>query len=298
MKKSLILLLIILAPMLSIGQDYQPFPVTNAIWNMKIAWTGWPETAIYRYGILGDTIINNQFYKKFYNIENDTVLNLDHLTYGVAIRESNKQIFVKSPYFESEILLYDFSLNVGDTMVSNSVNGYLSNNLCIITGIDSIKLNNNEYRRRFLINDWGEHEYWIEGIGSIGGILHPMVQFQGAAISLLRCFKQNDTALYINNIECQKCFCQLASSIEDNENRTFKIYPNPVSNTLFIESDLTPSIITVNLFNANGLLIKSNTFDSYPISLNIKDLPEGIYLIQLINKDFTYSEKIIKIAEK
>jgi hypothetical protein len=297
MKKPFILLLIILAPMLSIGQDYHPFPTTNAIWNMKIVWIGWPETAIYRYGILGDTIINNQLYNKLYIIEDDTTLNINKITYGVAIRENNKQIFVKSSDFDFEILLYDFSLNVGDTVVSNSVNGYLSNNLCIITGIDSIKLNNNEYRRRFLINDWGDHEYWIEGIGSIGGIFHPMVQYQGADIPVLRCFKQNDTAVYINNIECQKCFCQLASSIEDNEskNGTFKIYPNPVSSTLFIESDLPPSIITVKLFNANGILIKSNTFNSYPISLNINDLLEGVYLIQLINKDFTYSEKIVKI---
>jgi len=295
MKKHYLLLFGLLITNLTFCQDYYPFPDSNAIWNNRSYWS--PYKWINRYGIYGDTIINNQHYKKIYQIEDDSTLNINNMTYYAGIRENDsKQIFVKFEEYEFEFLIYDFSLSVGDTVITNAPDGYLNWLPCVITGIDTIELENNQYRRRFKINDWGEYEYWIEGIGSIGGLFYPVLDYLSGTINNLLCFKHNDTAVYIDNPDCDKCFCSLATSTEEITERINKIiiYPIPATTKLIIDSKLNTGVSTIKLFNSSGLLIESRIIKTFPLQLSIEELPNGIYTIQLTNGELTFSKKFIK----
>lgn len=294
MKKYIILIFGLFTTLWSYSQTYYPFPDSNAIWNSKYG--GYYGTPIVRFGLYGDTVINNQVYKKVYQIVDDSTLNLVNMTYYAAIRENaSKQIFAKMTDYDDEILIYDFSLNIGDTIISNSPSGYL-NDLCIIADIDSIELENNQFRKRFKINDYGQ-DYWIEGIGSIGGLFNPIMDYIIGSYCDLTCFKYNDTALYINNPDCNKCFCSLLTPVlekEENHN-SINVYPNPAKTNININFELKNGLATIRLINSNGNLIESRMTKKFPIRINIKDIPYGIYLIQLSTDKEVFTKIVIKI---
>lgn len=295
MKRLIFLLVGILITILTYSQDYHPFPDSNAIWNNNSYWS--PYNWINRYGVFGDTTIESQNYKKIYRIENDSTLNINNMTYYAALRENeSKQIFVKVPEFEYEFLIYDFSLSVGDTVNTNAPDGYLNWLTCVITEIDTIELENNQYRRRFKINNWGNDEYWIEGIGSIGGLFYPISDYLAGTINDLLCFKHNNTAIYINNPDCDKCFCSLATSTEElkNENHNIKIYPNPTSTILNINPTSEIGESKIRMFNSNGTLIETRLINTYPYQFEVKKYPSGIYTLHLTNGKQEYSMRFIK----
>lgn len=294
MKKLTLILIGVIFSTLTYGQVYYTFPDTNAIWNSKH--DGYYGSFKERFGLYGDTTIDDQVYKKVYKIVDDSTLNINNMTYYAAIRENDiKQVFVKITYFEEEILLYDFSLNIGDTVISNSPYGYLHYDICVIADIDSVELENNQYRKRFKINDWGQ-DYWIEGIGSIDGLFHPIKEYIIGTYCYLLCLKDNDTAVYINNPECEKCFCTLLTPVEELEKvkEYITIYPNPATNDLTIDFKFEKGMAIITLFNFYGKLLENRTSDSFPIKMNIDYLPNGIYIVQIdINND-SFKKKFIK----
>lgn len=275
------------------SQIYYPFPDSNAIWNNESHWGYY--TWIQRFCVYGDTTINTQLYDKIYLIENDSILNINNMTYFAALREnSTKQVFVKLNDDYDEILMYDFSLNIGDTIHSNSPYGYLKFPTNTISDIDIIELENNQFRRRFRLNDSGE--YWIEGIGSTNGLFYPIYETLIGTANDLLCYKQNDTTIYLNNPECDKCFCSLATSILESTKKSniLKIYPNPGTSEIFIEPPFEQGLSTIYIYNSNGNLIKAINASSFPLKLKIKDLPLGIYFIQVIRGEFVCGQKFIK----
>lgn len=73
------------------------------------------------------------------------------------------------------------------------------------------------------------------------------------------------------------------TSLSEPEITPFKIYPNPVSETLKIEIAIQQNwtISTFDLFGRSVLPQQEITPGSSPYSLDVRSLPRGIYLIQL-----------------
>jgi len=76
-----------------------------------------------------------------------------------------------------------------------------------------------------------------------------------------------------------------------------KAYPNPVSNQLFVKS--SKAVAQVNVLNSNGQnvlrFVPANNQGSL-FTLNMQPLQSGIYLIQVVNKDGSFS--IVKLMKK
>jgi hypothetical protein len=91
---------------------------------------------------------------------------------------------------DEEILLYDFSVKVGD----NVTLGY---NYVIINSIDSVKIGNS-YRKRF----YAEFDQYVEGIGGMmHGLLSPLFQMTtcgGGSSQELICFSEHGETIYLN----------------------------------------------------------------------------------------------------
>jgi len=77
---------------------------------------------------------------------------------------------------------------------------------------------------------------------------------------------------------------QSISEIEDNV--FYKIYPNPTKGKITIE---TENIIQIDIYNSNGVLIKTTNTNT----VNIEDKAKGIYYIKIISQMGSNVKKII-----
>jgi hypothetical protein len=134
MKKQLLFIIILIGhtfPTFSQEYQYVPFPDSGAIWSEVY----YPETdgnvpsseSIFeRFALSGeDTIMNEKLYKKLF-IFYDSVFNKNKASCVGGIREDSlKRIYYCGSIIHdckpmvteySEILLYDFSLNLGDSL--------------------------------------------------------------------------------------------------------------------------------------------------------------------------------------
>jgi len=118
--KNIRLIIILSALYININaQSYIPFPNTDAVWTIsQLTQSG---LNVMKYGMYGDTVINNVSYKKIYQ-NYDYNFNVSNSQYKGAIREDNKKIYVY--YYNDERILYDFNLNVGDTAKVTASNGF------------------------------------------------------------------------------------------------------------------------------------------------------------------------------
>jgi D-alanyl-D-alanine carboxypeptidase len=68
------------------------------------------------------------------------------------------------------------------------------------------------------------------------------------------------------------------------------IYPNPASDHIFIEprTDLSKEM-TLNIYTSTGLLLKTGKFRQDQLQYNIRDIANGIYIVEIISG--TFSEK-------
>lgn len=77
---------------------------------------------------------------------------------------------------------------------------------------------------------------------------------------------------------------------EQNTRSELTLYPNPVSDTVYIKTN--GNVESVSIFNMNGGLVKS--INGNVKSVHVKDLNIGIYLVRIITKSGTTTKKLIK----
>ena len=82
-------------------------------------------------------------------------------------------------------------------------------------------------------------------------------------------------------------FSKKLSKVKTNETseNSFKVYPNPVSGTLFIRtSGLDKSNVNMTLYNIQGVKINSKNLDtrsSQSFEVNVNALPSGLYILKI-----------------
>ncbi len=102
---------------------------------------------------------------------------------------------------------------------------------------------------------------------------------------------------YIENIciasDSADCDELLSSNSRTEENNYLRVYPNPVSEELFVEVE-TGWIQALSLFDIQGKVIRSFTKLSSPsIKINVSNLQKGIYVLRIqINEEF-FNHKIV-----
>lgn len=79
--------------------------------------------------------------------------------------------------------------------------------------------------------------------------------------------------------------------VKKNENRTFKIYPNPVDDFLTIISQESNFDITV--FDTKGKQLLHQTATSNKTALDFSDFVKGVYFVQIKQKDNVTIKKVI-----
>ncbi len=296
--KNLLLFITVILTLSSMAQksDYYPLPDSNAQWNMHFSLMGYPGPAheeFYSIIISGDTIINSLSYQKlmipFVQSSGKSTTSLITPGYKGAIRQDtlNRTVFIVPPAKVTEQLLYDFSMQVGDT-----VRGYIETNTNpkdVVESIDSVLVGNN-YHKRWNINS-NYYISFIEGVGSTYGLIEysPGGVVDWADISTT-CFRHNGIILYPDTATN----CELITSILPGDKKIdgFRIYPNPSHGSFTVEFDKSMNIEEIRLTDLFGrIILKQQT--SNLTKIEIGNLQDQTYILTIINKDSKTSNKKI-----
>jgi hypothetical protein len=242
--KNLLFIILAILTLNSKGQTsvYHPMPDSSAVWNFQrdvnctsVFWF----TNTYSITISGDTIINSQTYHKlikpfFTHFSNSTsCTGGEGIGYQGAFREEiiNKKVFFVPPYDSLETLLYDFNLQVGDT-----VKGYIEEIAVqkdTVVAIDSILIGS-DYRKRWKINQ-DFNIFFIEGIGSTFGLIEQSLAGligNFGSVGLI-CFQQNGQSLYPNT--SSNCELITSSNSVDIITNRINIFPNPSAGSVTVD---------------------------------------------------------------
>lgn len=271
------------------------FPDSNAIWNTigknNLLNANWH----FRYGIIGDTLMSTTkdsfVYHQIYQLD-DTTLTMSHSTYFGAIRTTaDKKVFVKLPDLP-ESLLYDYSLVVGDTawftvgggVCEDQPEFWEESHYKVVSLIDSVVLLNNETRNRWHFQDG---DTWIEGLGSVEwfGLFNPLItsySYCGDSYSFA-CFKEDDRALYIDQPDCETCFCDMLLSVDEPSYHTsfLSIFPNPVKDRVHLSiNNQEVNNGQYQVFNAHGQLVFESEYRNNQITtIDTKNWKSGLYIV-------------------
>jgi hypothetical protein len=167
----------------------------NRIWSNLEYGTEQPDQQFYHSYYIrfqGDTIINNITYKKVYRA--DDSLHMKWWSYGFTREDSTGKVYALhvrgTNYNDSEMLIYDFSLIKGDSILNN-YGGYI-----YVDSVTNIELVNKSYRAIFLSSG----DEWISGIGSLKGVFQGIISPFGCCVDkFLLCMSSDDSLIYHND---------------------------------------------------------------------------------------------------
>ena len=183
----------------------QSLIVPDKTWVFLLA-GDYPNPEIYGdlcYKIDNDTIIGGFEYKKLFFSQGCD--KYDGIRGFIRETEEGKVYFMENRLqMEDEFLLYDFSMQAGDSAKMGWENIYYR--------IDSIRLSSNEKKLYYVSKSSGTKDTWIEGVGSEMGLLRE--QITGGSMMFSCCFV-NDEQLY-HNPDFADCFFVPKSSLPDS----------------------------------------------------------------------------------
>ena len=289
-------------------------PTGSAQWDVTRCWSFYPGGWHDEYSIQmdgTDTIINNKVYKKLILVTHHapgTQFDSVYTNFLGGMRESGKQVFFISEYLcidTFERMVYDFNeFETGDTIYTQVLtNGLLEPVPHIVTSIDSV-LVGNENRRRIHLRDQDGFftEYWIEGVGSSLGLVYASYWILTDNSYDLNCFYTEGQLQFTNPAPVYGfCLaplpdieCELTSAVQPTTEKeiSYKIYPNPTSEFVYIESN--DDVRKVCIFNSYGQLVCAEAFKS---EIETHALSPGFYFIQVWGKEgqMLSLQKLVKL---
>lgn len=199
---------------------------------------------------------------------------------------------------------YDFTLLKGDTL------NKLQNDTDYMSFIDSVKY---EYIagivRKVLYTHhigkvknssanlyFGHPGKLIEGIFSIKGYLlgKPNTGIPFIDSTNLRCYiytdSNGDEKLWkFTDVECDKA----SSSVKENLNNKYMLYPNPTKNQINLEFELISSGV-LELLDLNGeILLSKKILSQKQIKIDLQSFKSGLYILKYISDKTALKKKII-----
>ena len=195
----------------NVSSDYIPM-LENSSWY-SIDYIFEPPAYAFICKNMGDTIIGEHKYsiiRKFtLDADKPELYNTTATLYMYEDIE-NQMVYQYIPHQQKDILLYDFSLQVGDTFPHYS-------NL-ILTDISYIE--NSGYKRKQLTftdpqsdpTVWGDTAIWIEGIGNYTDMTYP-VALSGADFAKIVCVHKDGDVVYDAGAVCDTYDCQYIQDI-------------------------------------------------------------------------------------
>jgi hypothetical protein len=288
MKHFFISFIFLALTVISKSQDYIPFPLDSTIWFSSFTqcdelYNNCFVTETGHYYTNGDTLINGHSMSKITanSYAGPTFWNEIPLTdYVGAIREDSTRVYFVPWYQEQEMLLFDFSLEIGDE-VQVFAGGWEPNLLVEDVTYEDF----NGITRKVIHFSDGR---WIEGIGSDRGLLMEITPNVSGYFTYQECVKVGNEVIFDH--EEGELNCSLLSV--ENPEREISIYPNPSNGVIEIEG--LNEFFAIEVIDQQGRLVLSKTNDIQTRSrLDLSELKSGLFILRIHFEDFVSSHRII-----
>lgn len=257
---------------------YRPFPTNYGKWVYQYYDEFHNPTSQYtQYTLNGDTTLAGINYKKTFVYSN----------YVGALRENNKKIYFVPDTSSNEYVLYNFNLNLGDTIIHPYGGAVCSNDTVIIQQVDSVLLSDGYHRQCHL----SSNAIWIEGVGSLFYLLNPCNVFCVSANDLLQCVISDLSFTYPSIIG--SCTVSVSELISSSNN--ISAYPNPANDFINVRIEGIKDFknYTITIADILGRIVSKEKITQNPIELNNSTLPNGIYLLKINDGSSTLLNKKI-----
>ena len=286
MAKVLLLLLLAMEGMAK-AQDYEPIIQEGNEWHTLdvIVNPGFPPNHHYStlvHWLSDDTLVDGVRYTKVLETRNGE----GTPRLATLLREEDGKVWKRES--ATDILIYDFTAQVGDTLRFGDFHEF---DFFVVDSI-SIEQIGGKDRKKF----WFGLEYdftgepvaietWTEGIGSDMGLLFSGWYYVTGGYYRALCFHQNGELLWQNDYYGT---CMI-DAVEEEVAPAVTVYPNPASETVRIEG-LEPA--EVQVYNSFGQLVKTvRDANEIPVA----GLPQGVYLLRIADAEGNiYTNKITK----
>jgi hypothetical protein len=269
----------------TIAQVYHPM-LNNASWILRdyVSCCRPPETKTVEAG--EDVYIGNQNYIKFV----DPFASPNSTNYYVYLREDVNEKSVYKLVNNQEVILYDFSLEQGDTFGEFTAN------------VDFITINGQDHKR-IVLSKYDENYHinltqtWIEGVGSNAHPFKPNFNMYnglsssgGYSIHVV-CSFQDGAHVYGN----EDCLTMLNTNEVATADLKIDFSPNPVVTAFQINATSTFQNATFKLYNLQGQLVKEiSNLSGNKITVSRENWVSGLYFVQLFeNNKLIKTSKII-----
>lgn len=241
-----------------------------------------------------DTVINGENYIQLFDCGAGQ-------NYRGALRADTLRWYFVARDSLSEMLLYDFSLEPGDTLSEPVFTEHFfspSNAPYVCRAVDTIVVNG-KTRRRLLMG--GGNGYWIEGVGCSQGLLWDSEpNISGFALNL-ECYDRQDSVGYSspdydNQADPRVSGCDLSFSLPESlPSGGLTVYPNPSSGEFTLRFPNFNGKLAVSVFSLDGKKLFATEADQPELKLAL-NLPGGVYLLRYEGRSSGGSE-LLKISK-
>ena len=237
-----------------------------------------------------------------YGYQRDTIIGLFHyyrFSFGRLIREDTflNKVYVRDETGDSDMLLMDYSLQVGDTFIA-------PNQKYRVVSLDSTLINSVWHKVWIFTAPQGgiygtSTICFVEGLGCIQHPTYMLWGFKNCIECMqpyMYCFSNNGItpalsppATFLDNTtSCSDFPKLLVDGISLNDN-SVKIFPNPASTELTI---IAPNIITsISISNSIGQVYYSDKCNLEKVKIDVAAFPVGMNFVT-VNK--TLVRKFVK----
>lgn len=261
------------------------FPDSNVVFvnsfyqELPFGQIGWPYQLmdVTNFCVAGsDTLIANDTFKK--------VIKCPEQVYHGAYRSENRKVYFVPKDSTNQYLLYDFSVEVGDTIPQVYFEYFYGGSMFltdyVIDYIDTIMINGNPHKR---INN-----NWVEGIGNLQGfLLEPYFNISQYLVEL-SCMSIDNTLYYPMQGNDP---CPMDLGVSDDLLSKLVISPNPAAERIAING--IESEFDVIVRNIQGDKVFAQRMENN--ELEIAQLAAGMYLLQITSNNKTRLVKFTKV---
>ncbi len=177
---------------------YHPIVEDGKQWNVLFSYPWNPPEPQHKYTniykIDGDTLVDGVSYKVMYTTRNEDLTGWS--VCGVIRETEDRQVLYRRDGSSYDEILYDFSMEVGDTIIMNG-SGFYPDWMFVVE-TNEILINGEPRKQIVLEYSWGDQEVWIEGIGSLDGIIDSGSLFLTGGSTNLLCYYEDGDLIWQN----------------------------------------------------------------------------------------------------
>lgn len=265
----------------------QSFINQTKLWSNKVGGTeeGSPSES-YFIKMDGDTLLSNVNYTRV--LKSMDSLQLQWYIEGFIRETDTGTVFYQDLKSQSESLLYDFGVEKQDSILVRDFDKYFN--------VDSIKMKPfgiyAENRKHIYLSGDYQMETWIEGVGSIYGVLSDLLFHYsvGESRSLL-CFSENDSLKYNPRGTCFLTNTSFAKPSVSNDLLSVVILPDEI---LIKRITSVGSGVYFRIFDINGRLQYVREISGMTeMNLNTSELPSGVYIYNIQASEYIKTGKFL-----